>query len=110
MRLFGVHICEFQVLKALVGDAMNMAGVGARWKRCTTRIVDDAVGAVHGISSWWSGPKNGSSASYPSGIERYGKHGRRIQELSRVRVLGGQHALATHLLLQTLQHLESLAA
>jgi len=86
---------------------MNMAGVGARWKRCTTRIV---VEAVHGISSWWSGPKNGSSASYPSAIERYGKHGRRIQELSRVRLLGGQHALATQLLLHTLQHLESLAA
>ena len=84
-----------------------MAGVSARWKRCTTRIVSDAVGAVHGISSWWSGPKNGSSASYPSAIERYGKHGSRIQELSRVRVLG---ALATHLLLHTLQHLDSLAA
>lgn len=55
------------------------------------RIVEHAVGAVHGISSWWVGRR---MAQVSSAIERNGKHGSSIQllELSRVRVWDEQLA------------------
>jgi hypothetical protein len=69
--------------EALAENAMNMAGVTV--EALSYRIDEHAVGAVHGISSWWVGQR---MAQVPSAIEKNGdgKHGRSIQDHSRVRI------------------------
>ncbi|KAJ8110167.1 hypothetical protein OPT61_g6915 [Boeremia exigua] len=89
MRLFGVDGLQNPSFALLVEDAMSMAGVANSASAGLPRIVECAVGAVHGTfrHGEWAAEDGSSSVLAPSKIRQAGRHTRAF---ARPR-LGWQH-------------------
>lgn len=88
MRRFEVHVVEVPSFEALVEDAMNMAGVRARWERWPTVLSSTPSEQFMAYFVMVGGPPKNGFRQLSSAMKGYGKP-ERIQEVWRVRSEAG---------------------